>query len=335
VAVTIKDIAKAAKVSKAAVSYVINDKPGVSDETRERILKIMKDLNFRPNAAARGLAGLSTETLGLVIPDITDMFYASIVRGVENAANKLGYTLNLSTTHALPERERKAVEAFTSGRVDGVVLMTYFLDEQFLKELKTGRIPFVTIDNPFLNAAFYSVTVDNEEAGYQATKFLTGLGHRRIAYLNGKSGSNDNALRLAGYKRALIEAGIPFRAGMTKNGEFERAKGYEATIKLLQMGEPPTAIFAANDQMALGALGAALEHGLEVPRDLSIIGVDDIEAAALVDPPLTTIKQPTYEMGETAVKLLMGILKGEEQAERKVLLRTQLVERRSCAPPKA
>lgn len=329
---TIKDIANAAKVSKATVSYVINDKPGVSADTRRRVLALMEEMNFRPNAVARGLAGQGTEALGLVIPDITDMFYASIIRGVENAANELNYTLNLCTTHGLAERERKAVEMFTSRRVDGAILMTYSLDAHFLHDLAAQGVTFVTIDNPAPDTPFYSVVVDNEKTGYMATKYLLDLGHRRIAFIHGIQGSHDSESRFLGYRRALSEYGVAFTKDLTVYGGFDRDQGYKAAGKLLASTAPPTAIFAANDQMALGVLNAAQERGVDVPRRLSVIGVDDIDAAALVNPPLTTIKQPTYEMGYTAAKILLELVGGHKPAHKRISLRTELIRRGSCGP---
>lgn len=332
-AITIKDIAKAANVSKAAVSYVINDKPGVSEETRQKILRIMKEMNFRPNATARGLAGQKTEMLGLVIPDITDMFYANIVRGVENKANEFGYTLNLCTTHAEPSRERDVVDMFTSGRVDGLILMTYYLNREYLEKLKGQGMPFVVIDGSPQDESIYSVFVNNEEAGYRAAEYLIRLGHREIAFIYGVIGSGDSEQRFLGYRRALRENGLACRGELMKRGEYQRAGGYKAARELMAMPHRPTAVFAANDQMALGVLNAAVDLGLKVPRDLSIIGVDDIEAVSLVVPPLTTVRQPTYEMGGTATEILVRLINGERPSQRKISLQTSLVVRDSCAPP--
>ncbi|AZR73766.1 hypothetical protein BBF96_10440 [Anoxybacter fermentans] len=329
--VTINDIAKAANVSKATVSYVINNKPGVSEVTRQKILQIMKEMNYRPNAVARGLAGQKTEMLGLVIPDITDMFYADIIRGVENTANRFNYTLNLCTTHAEPQKEKDVVDSFTSGRVDGVILMTYHLNIDYIYELKKRGIPFVFIDCPIDDESIYSIIVDNEEGGYKATEYLIKLGHKEIAFIHGSRDSWDNESRFKGYCRALKDYGLKFQEEFIKHGEFQKIGGYQVTKELLKLEKKPTAIFAANDQMALGALSAILEAGLKVPDDISIIGFDDIEAAALVDPPLTTISQPTAKMGQKAVELLMDLIRGEEPEPRKILLKTVLVERGSCA----
>lgn len=337
-ALTIKDIAKAANVSKAAVSYVINGKPGVSEETRRRIVEIMRQANFRPNATARGLAGQRTEMLGLVIPDITDMFYANIVRGVENKANDFGYTLNLCTTHAVPSRERDVLDIFTSGRVDGVILMAYSLSRDYLEKLKRRGVPFVLIDSPVQDDSVFSIAIDNEDAGYQATEYLIELGHKEIAFIHGSRDSTDSEQRFAGYCRALQEHGLACRENLVKSGQYERAGGYQAAKDLLRTEasgasgtSAPTAVFAANDQMALGVLAAAQELGLRVPEDLSIIGVDDIEAVSLVNPPLTTVRQPMYEVGVEATEALVKLIKGEEVGEWRVLMRTTLVVRESSA----
>lgn len=329
--VTIRDIARAAGVSKAAVSYVINGKPGVGEETRRKILRIMEEMKFHPNAMARGLAGRSTGMLGLVIPDITDMFYASIIRGVEAKANDFGYTLTLCTTHGRREKEESVVDVFTSGRVDGVILMTYYLDGEYFNELKGRGIPFVTIDNPPPDESIYSIMVDNEEAGYRATDYLARLGHRRIAFIHGPEDSVSSGKRFRGYLRALEDHGIPFCEGFVGRGDFLKAGGYTAAKALLALDTRPTAVFAANDQMAIGALGAASDWGMRVPEDVSIIGVDDIEAAALVKPPLTTLRQPTYEMGSMAVEILLSLIRGEEPEPRRISLHAELVVRGSCA----
>ena len=325
--VTIKDIAKAANVSKATVSYVLNDKPGVSQKTRQRILGIIKDMNYYPNVVARGLAGKRIGMLGLVIPDITDMFYASIIRGVEQAANSFNYTLNLCTTHADSQKEREVVDLFSSGRVDGLIIMTYHLDKDYLTALKKKGIPFVFIGSPIKDESIYTVIVDNEKAGYRATEYLIKAGHQKIAFIHGARDAWDNQDRFQGYCDALINYRLPLQQELIKSGDFQRLGGYQAARELLCSALKPTAIFAANDQMALGALTAASELGFKVPADLAIIGFDDIEAASLIEPALTTISQPTMEMGEKAVELVMALINGEKPERRKTFLQTSLVRR--------
>lgn len=328
--ITINDIAKAANVTKATVSYVLNNKPGVSEETRQKILKIMKEMNYHPNAVARGLAGKSTEMLGLIIPDISDHFYVQIVRGVEKTANLYNFTLNLCTTHAIPEKERKMVDLLTNGRVDGIILMTYFLDLDFINDIKKRKIPFVLIDSTFDDKSIYSVNVDNFEAGYKATEYLIRLGHRRIAFIAGPQNSNDSLCRFRGYRQALNDHGIPYEEVLVCQGDFKREGGYQAFFNLHRLEAKPTAVFAANDQMAIGVLSAARALGLQVPQDLSVIGCDDIEASSVVEPPLTTIKQPIEEMGKHATEMIFQLIYKEKPSQRNVVLKTSLVERSSC-----
>lgn len=328
--VTISDIAKAANVTKATVSYVLNNKPGVSEETRERILKLMKEMNYHPNAVARGLAGQSTGMLGLVIPDISDLFYAQIVRGVENTANLYNFTLNLCTTHAIPKKEREMVDLFTSGRVDGVILMTYFIDLDYINNLKKRRIPFVLIDSALNDESIYNISVDNFEAGYKATEYLIKLGHKRIAFIHGPQTASDSLFRFRGYCQALSDHGILYEEDLVCQGDFKREGGYQAFFTLNRLRSKPTAIFAANDQMAIGVLSAAREANLKVPQELSVIGCDDIEASSLVEPSLTTIKQPIEEIGKNAAEIIFKLIHKEEPLQRRILLKTSLIERSSC-----
>jgi LacI family transcriptional regulator len=336
---TIRDIAEAAGVSTAAVSYVLNDKPGVGEETRRRVLKIMREMNYRPNPQARGLAARRTGMIGLMIPDITDPFYVNIVRGVEAKANELGYTLNLCTTHGDAERERDVAELFASGGVDGVIMMTYKLTPSELKELSEGRAPVVAIDNPEAAGWVPSVLVDNIALGRTATSYLTELGHTRIGFIHGVEGSIASMRRYEGYVQALKSQGAEFSPELVEYGGFTHAGGVEAARVLLSRPQRPTAIFAANDQMALGAMSAAMELGLSVPSDLSIIGVDDIEAAALVVPGLTTLKQPTCEIGACAVGILADLIRspeGDDEAGAsdvgQRVFEARLIVRGSCAP---
>jgi len=336
---TIRDIAEAASVSTAAVSYVINDKPGVSDDTRRRVLKIMREMRYRPNPQAKGLADRRTGMIGLMIPDITDSFYVNVVRGVEATANQLGYTLNLCTTHGDGDRERDVAERFASGGVDGVIMMTYRLAPSELKDLGSRRAPVVAIDNPDAAGWVPSLVVDNVELGRTATSYLLELGHLRIGFVHGVEGSVTSESRYQGYLQALGSYGVEPSFDLVVYGGFAYDGGAEAARRLLSMPDRPTAIFAANDQMALGVISAAAELGLTVPDDVSVIGVDDIEASSLVAPGLTTLRQPTWEMGACAVQTLVDIFKAtEEQSEGEAagpqaiskVFQAELVVRGSC-----
>ena len=327
---TINDIAKIANVSKATVSYVLNDKPGVSDKVRSKIKNIIDEYNYVPNSAARGLAGEKTHFIGLVIPDISDMFYANIIRGVEKTSNKLGFFLNLLTTHAQAEREQQVIKLFNKSMVDGLIVMAYYLKDQYIDILTESGIPFVFIDYPPKNEEIYSVLVDNESGAFEATEYLISLGHKKIAFLEGSKVAWDSKARFEGYVKALKRYAIEFNPNLVENGNFTKEEGYLATKRLLAKKEKFTAIFSANDQMAIGAIRALKEEDLKVPDDVSIVGFDNIEASSIIEPPLTTVSQPIYEMGKKTVEILVRLINKEEVKEKKIMLKTRLIERHSC-----
>lgn len=327
---TINDIAKLAGVSKGAVSYVLNNKPGVSEEVRERVLRIIEEYGYKPNKLAQALAGKRTNFVALVIPDISDVFYAKIVKGVERTLTKNGYFLNLYSTHANPEKEQEVFDFLNTGFVEGVIIMAYHLEKNFIEEIIDLKIPFVFIDYPYEDNKIYSVAVDNEEGGFKATEYLISLGHRKIAFIHGSKEAWDSEFRFRGYLKALEKYDIPFNEKLVSRGDFTKEGGYKAVKELLSTSEKFTAIFCANDHMAFGAIRALKEEGLRVPEDVSVIGFDNIEASALSNPPLTTIMQPIYQLGEVSAKILLRLLSGENLETKRYLLKTQLIERKSC-----
>ncbi|MEN2984374.1 MAG: LacI family DNA-binding transcriptional regulator [Dictyoglomaceae bacterium] len=328
---TINDIAKIAGVSKGTVSYVLNNKPGVSAEVREKILRIIEEHGYKPNKLAQALAGKKTNFIALVIPDISDVFYAKIIKGVEKTLSKNGYFLNLYSTHANPEKEHQVFEFLNTGFVDGIIIMAYHIEENFIKKIIDAKIPVVFIDYPYDNNKIYSVIVDNEEGGFKATEYLINLGHRKIVFIHGSKDAWDSDLRFKGYLKALEKYNIPFNENLVSRGDFTKEGGYRAVKEILDSGEKFTAIFSANDHMALGAMKALKEKGLRIPEDISIIGFDNIEASALSNPPLTTIMQPIYQLGEMSAKILLRLLSGENLDQKRFLLKTQLIERKSCS----
>lgn len=327
---TINDIAKIAGVSKGAVSYVLNNKPGVSAEVREKILRIIEEYGYKPNKLAQALAGKKTNFIALIIPDISDVFYAKIIKGVEKTLSKNGYYLNLYGTHANPEKEHQVFEFLNTGFVDGIIVMAYHIEKSFVKWISSSDTPVVFIDYPY-DHDVYSVIVDNEEGGFKATEYLINLGHKKIVFIHGSKDSWDSDLRFKGYLKALEKYNIPFNESLVVRGDFTREGGYKAIKEILDSGEKFTAVFSANDHMALGAMKALKEKGLRIPEDISIIGFDNIEASALSNPPLTTIMQPIYQLGEMSAKILLRLLSGENLDQKRFLLKTQLIERKSCS----
>lgn len=329
--VTINDVARKAKVSKAAVSYVINNKPGVSEATRRRVLQVMAELDYRPNPNARGLAGQSTGMIGMAIPDISDMFYARIIRGVEKEVNTHDFILNLCTTHGLAAREEEIVNILGHGRVDGLLLMAYTLKEAQLEELLSRGLPFVLVNCPpeRYHKAYPSIYIDHYHGAVLGTEHLIEAGHTKIAFMHGPEDSRDSAERFWGFQDTLQKHGLELQSDYLARGNFRKQEGYQATLGLLALPDPPTALFAANDQMALGAMDACRDQGLGVPEDFSILGFDDIEAAEYVTPSLTTLRQPTEAMGEAAVRLLFRLMTTNTAGDQAVSLEPKLMIRES------
>jgi LacI family transcriptional regulator len=331
VTVTINDVARLANVSKASVSYVINNKPGVSEATRKKILDVMAELNYRPNPIARGLAGQSMGMIGMAIPDISDMFYARIIRGVEKEVNTHDFILNLCTTHGHHTREKDIVDLLSSGRVDGLLLMTYFLEETQLQELSAKGLPFVLINCPpsQYENPYSSILIDHYRGAVIGTEYLIKCGHKDIAFIHGSSISKDNEQRFEGFKDTLKQYGLELNPDYVGYGDYKKEGGYEAALKLLELPKRPTAVFAANDQMALGVLDACRDKGVGVPEDLSVLGFDDIEASQYVKPSLTTLRQPTEAMGAAAVQLLFAMLDGKQKSPKTMALQPKLKIRQS------
>jgi len=334
-AATIQDVAARAGVSITTVSRVINDTDyPMRPETRRRVLEAIEALDFRPSPLARGLLGKSTRTIGLIIPDISNPYYPLLSRGVEDVASEHGYTVIFCNTDRKVAKLRNYLEVLREKQADGIIFAGGGMDTE------GDPLPLTEIGSPVVlvgrhRLPFPSVQVDNVGAALVATEHLIQLGHRRIAFIGGPTALSSARDRLKGYRRAMEQAGLPIDDGMVREGDFGHDSGYRACVSLLEDVSPrPTAIFAANDQMALGAMAAALDLGVRVPDELAVVGFDDIPAGRFVRPSLTTISLPTYEMGTTAARLLLKMLAGEE-VEEITGLPTTLVVRQSSGMPVA
>ncbi|HEY8426131.1 MAG TPA: LacI family DNA-binding transcriptional regulator [Limnochordales bacterium] len=331
---TIEDIAKACGVSKSTVSRVLNNNPHVRPATRERVLRVVRQLQYEPHAGARGLKLGRTYTIGVFVPDIVSPFYAEILRGVNDALGGTPYDLLLYT----PRRaESPRAGVLGPDRVDGVILLTPGQADREGRLLVSRGLPVVWVDHRNDAPLGLSVTFDNRKGGYAATRYLIELGHRTIGYVAGIMEIPSSQQRLLGYREAMREAGLKVEPWMVQPGDYTRMAGMQAVERWIRGGTLPTAIFASNDQMAHGAMDALRQHGLRVPQDVSVMGFDDIPVAALLDPPLTTVSQRMYEMGMRAATMLLQRLSGEtggDETER-VIIEPTLVIRASCAPPRA
>lgn len=328
--VTISDVADKAKVSRATVSHVINNTRYVSDETRHKVEKVISELGYRPNALARSLRSGQTHTLGLLVPDSSNTFFAEISREIEISAFEAGYSVILCNSNEDPQREKLYIDVLTEKQVDGIILVSTCGQINTLRGLKNLQIPVALLDRVIKNLPLDTVLVDNKQGGLIATNHLISLGHQRIGFIAGPSDANPSAERLTGYKQALRENGIPFEKELIRYGDFTAPSGRLKATELLSLSNPPTAIFAGNDMMAIGVLRAASEKGLHVPEDIALIGFDDIELAAFTNPPLTTIAQPKLGMGKTITKLLLRRIKNKESNVQFKMLPVSLVIRDTC-----
>jgi LacI family transcriptional regulator, galactose operon repressor len=324
---TITEVAEVAGVSRTTVSHVLSGNRPVAASTRERVERTIFELGYRPNGLARSLRIQRTDSIALIIPDITNPFYPVLARGLDDAMSG-GYRTYICNTDAVRERELEFVADVSDRHVDGMVIVPFQIGGPELRHTLDLGIPLVVlggrIDDPVVDV----VLTDDEHGAFEATRHVIGRGHRRVAMIRGAQGTDPE--RFAGYRRALDTSGIPFEPQLTAVGHWTRQGGSRAMRELLALTDPPTAVFSANDLMAIGAMDAAREAGLSMPADLALVGYDDIEAAALVSPPLTTVVNPAYEAGRTAGCLLADRMTGGYTGgRREVVLHSRLVERGS------
>ncbi len=327
-----RDVAARAGVSVTTVSHVINETRPVSDELRRRALAAMDELGYQPNRLARSLRRGQTHTIGMIIPDSANPFFAEVARGVEDTSFENGYSLILCNSDGDLDKELLYTNVLTEKRVDGILFVAAGLSTDRILDLQHQKTPLVVVDRDLPDAAVDSVLTDNAQGGWLATRHLIELGHRRIACITGPSDLTPSADRVTGYRRAMREEGIPIDEALIVKGDFQYDSAYRASIQLLQMQDPPTAIFACNDLMAVAVMRAALEQGQRVPDDLSVVGFDDVRLAAFANPPLTTIAQPKHEIGAVAATMLLKRMRNHERPAHRQVFETSLVIRKSTAP---
>lgn len=330
-AVSIADVAAKAGVSPATVSRVMTGRANVSSDLRDRVLAAIQEVGYKPNLIARSLASKSTGMLGLIVPEIEHPFYGTIADATETATYERGYVLLVASAHENLARERAYVDAVVNRWVDGLIFVRVQAEENvsYLHEL---GIPLVILDRSIGKADVPFVGVDNVVVGYTATKHLIDLGHRHILHLSGPLRFVIARERLQGYRQALEEADIPYDPSLCLECDYRIPLGRAAVRSLLAKGSSFTAIFAGSDYLAIGSMQALADAELRVPADVSVVGVDDIAPAALVSPPLTTVAQPLRQMAATAVDLLLMIIHGRQDAQRRILLPSQLMIRCTTGP---
>ena len=333
--VTMRDVAEYSGVSTTTVSHVINKTRHVNDSTREKVEQAMESLGYRPNILARSLRSGETKTIGLLVPDASNPYFAEIARQIEDLGYRQGYSVILGNSDDNPDKQKNYINTFIAKKVDGVILISTGSKASEFKPLTDNNIPIVLADRDVSLSLTDVVLLDNEKAGYEATKYLLELGHECIACITGKNELAPSMLRVKGYKKALKEFGIPFQNGLIEMGDFRFKGGEMAMEKLLQRSCSPTAVFALNDMMAVGAMKAIMKAGLSIPDDISVIGFDNIQFASAVKPSLTTMAQPHNELSNKTVEMLIRRMSGENTGEnQREILSAGLVIRESTARKK-
>lgn len=328
---TIKDIAKLAGVSAPTVSRVINNSPLVSEETREKVKRIIDEFGYQRNTLARSLVTKKTSTIGVLLSDITNPFYSEIARGMEDEARKFGYTVIFGSTDNTREIQKEYINLFLEQQVDGMIFASVALQDPDVERLFKKDVPFVLVNRRMDTIKTDFVVLDNVKGAYLATEHLIKLGHERIGIICGLLNYSTGIDRLRGYQEALHKYGIEEVPKLIKPGDFRERSGCVAFSKFLKMKNPPTAIFASNDFMALGVLEAASECGLKIPEDIALVGFDDINFASFKFISLTTVTQRKYEMGAKGIQLLKNKLETtEEWIPREIYLGPRLLVRDSC-----
>jgi DNA-binding LacI/PurR family transcriptional regulator len=327
---SIKDIARIARVSHPTVSRALQNSPLVNAKTAEKIRQIADEAGYRASAVARGLVTRRTRTIGLVVTTVADPFASEVVCGIEQTANDHGYSVFLADSNADPERERKVVRAFAERRVDGIIVTSSRVGALYLPMLEEMQVPIVLVNDQYPGAFVHSVMISNLAGMRAASEHLIALGHRRIAYLGDEFGYQSDVERHAGYRAALESAALGLAPELHVQGNGRPEGAMRAMDQLLSLASPPTAVCCYNDMSALGAMRQIRARGLRVPEDISVTGFDDLFFAGYIEPPLTTVRQPMRHMGQMAMESLIRLMSGEESVPQ-IRVDAELVVRASTA----
>lgn len=332
---TLEEVAKLAGVSRSTVSRVINEHPHVRSETRDKVWEAIQDSGYQPHAAARSLVTNRTQIIGLVIPEavttiFTDPFFPLLIRGIAGICNSREYHLMLSLFSGQTKRESLYRRVLRGGYVDGVIVASAMLEDPLLSRLLQDKMPFISVSR-YPDEEVSYVDVDNAGGARMATEHLLRLGHQRIATITGPLGMMAGQERLKGYRQALTLRGLPVDEALIIEGDFTEDGGKAAMRQLL--AKEPTAVFAASDMMAIGAMKAIKEAGLRVPDDVAVVGFDDLPLSSVVEPALTTVRQPIERMGTMSAEVLISLIEQETESPQHLVLPTQLVVRSSCGSP--
>jgi LacI family transcriptional regulator len=325
--VTIYDVAREANVSMATVSRVVNGNPNVKPSTRKKVLEAIERLGYRPNAVARGLASKKTTTVGVIIPDISNIFFAELARGIEDIATMYKYNIILSNSDQNKEKELHLLNTMLAKQVDGILFMGGNITEEHVNEFQKSPVPIVLAATIEPNNTIPSVNIDYEQAAFEAVAHLLEKGNKRVAYVTGPTDDPINQKKLAGYRRALETHGLTYDEDLIIEGDNSYDSGIEAYEKIAELAEKPTAVFAGTDEMALGIIHGAQDHGVRIPDQLEVVGFDNTRLATMVRPRLTTVMQPMYDIGAVAMRLLTKYM-NKENVENHIVVLPHRIEYR-------
>ncbi|TFE00892.1 catabolite control protein A [Jeotgalibacillus salarius] len=328
--ITIYDVAREANVSMATVSRVVNGNPNVKPATRKKVLEVIERLGYRPNAVARGLASKKTTTVGVIIPDISNIFFAELARGIEDIATMYKYNIILSNSDQNEEKELHLLNTMLGKQVDGIVFMGGNITQDHVAEFQRSPVPVVIAGSVEESNQTPSVNIDYYQASVDAVTSLIEKGHKDVAFVSGPFHDTINrAMKLEGYKAALENNDLSYNEDFVFEGDYTYDSGLDAWAKLRQLERKPSAIFVGNDEMALGVVHGAQDEGLSIPNDVEVISFDNTKLALMVRPQLTSVVQPLYDIGAVAMRLLTKLMNKESIDDQTVVLPHRIEERQS------
>ena len=328
--VTIKDVAKLAGVSISTVSRVINDSKPVTDEVKQRVLDVIKETGYVPNPLARSLVTKKSKLIGVIVPEVSDSFVNEILNGIEAVSKMYDYDILLVNTYSDKEQELESIKLLKTKQVEGIVMLSWILDEDHVNAMKESRIPAVYISKTARNYDIYTVSTSNEDATYDMTEYLIKNGHEDIAFImTSKEETILERERRTGYERALKDNNIKIDEKLIKYGLTDYEGGYNSMKELLDDKIIPSAVFVTGDEAAVGAINAIFDAGYNVPEDISVAGFNDTKLAKIYRPKLTTVYQPLFDMGAVAIRAIIKLINGEVVEEKQIELPYQIMERES------
>ncbi|WP_189010557.1 LacI family DNA-binding transcriptional regulator [Paenibacillus marchantiophytorum] len=317
--IKIVDVATKAGVAPATVSRVLNDSSKVTPKTKAKVMKIINELGYQPNAAAKNLRSQKTMTIGVVVPDISNSYFSEVIKGIGNIAYSKKYKVVICDTENNAEKELEFLNLLTTRTIDGVIMVAPMLSNEIILNFADHEYSIGIVGRQIDHERIPCILTDNVKFSMQVISHLVGLGHREIAIINGSSHAVDSSNRLEGYLKALKEHQIPFHPELIENGDFNETGGYEAFKRLLAKKIRFSAVYSANDEMALGVYRACSEHGIQIPMQLAVVGVDNNRISKYLNPPLSTVNQPKYTMGALLVEKLIDMMNENEDAENRIL----------------